>query len=148
MFVLLFHKTSKWSGAVLVNSSRYHSIIFNHGVYCFRKTDNIETENEKCLNIPPCDANCKLSNWEEWSSCSASCRDTRTYNMPTRSRKREKLKDSVGKVGKLQPSMHKILTKRTKLRQIGAIWLPFFLKESKVPLCPMNSISDCHMNRN
>ena len=95
--------------------------------YCFRLTNNIETEVQKCQNVGPCDANCELKNWEEWSRCSASCRDTRTYNMPTRSRKREKLKDSIGKVGKLQPSMREISTKRTKPRQI---WLPFFLKES------------------
>ena len=71
-------------------------------VYCFRLAGNINTELQKCQNIPPCDANCELSNWEEWSSCSVSCQDTRINNLPTRSRKREKLKDSVGKVGKLQ----------------------------------------------
>ena len=43
---------------------------------CLLQLQLLHRENEKCLNITPCDANCKLSNWEEWSSCSASCLDT------------------------------------------------------------------------
>ena len=61
-----------------------------------RSNNNNEVQSQNCLNLPPCDANCQLSEWEPWSSCSVDCLDTRTYNFPTRSRERTEISSAIG----------------------------------------------------
>lgn len=55
-----------------------------------------EIQVQECLEIQPCDANCKVGQWEPWSSCSVECLNTTNYNFPSRSCKRIMISAAIG----------------------------------------------------
>ena len=66
-------------------------------IFYGRSNNNFDVGYQECLNLPPCDTNCELDDWATWSSCSGTCFNTILRNYPTRTRKRTKISEAVGK---------------------------------------------------
>jgi len=99
-----------------------------------KSNNNQEVMLEPCLDLEFCDENCKLSKWEEWSSCSASCLNTRDWNNPSRMRTRIKLQDAIGS-GECQHLSEKELCPDVDNCPINGEWTPWSLSVNCDKLC-------------